>query len=138
MIWKRCSLCGARIPTGTRCTCKRSAHNDQRLDGIRKAYHSYRWQRAREEALNRYNHVDLYALYHDGKIVQADSVHHIVPVLDNEKLFFIASNHFPCSAASHAEIHRRYKEEGAEKVQEELRRYLSKYRAERIVEESWC
>lgn len=128
MIWKRCSRCGARVPTGQQCKCKKERPEQKRTDGIRKEYHTERWKKAREYTLKKYGYVDLYALYHNGRVTPADRVHHIKLVLDDPEAFYDISNHFPCSDASHHEIHRRYKDEDMGQVQDELRSYLERYK----------
>lgn len=130
MIYKRCSRCGARIPTGTKCQkcAKEIRRTSNRTDGIRKEYKSTAWTHERLRCLERYDYVDLYALYRKGKIVPADQVHHIEEVLESPERFHDESNHFPVSAGSHTEIHWRYSHENREKVQEELRDYLRKWR----------
>lgn len=133
-IYKRCPRCGKRIQEGSKCIectkAVRAASN--RTDGIRREYHSKRWRRLREKVLNQYDHLDLYAYYHDGRIVPATCVHHIREALDDPDYFYAEGNHFPTSEESHAEIHRRYKEEGAAKVRGELVCYLVRYRDERF------
>lgn len=84
----------------------------------------------RELVLDQYSRVDLYALYHDGRIRQADRVHHIMPALDDQAAFYRLENLFPCSDGSHHEIHDRYRKEDERRVQEELRQYIRRYRAE--------
>ena len=129
MIYKRCPRCGARIPSGTKCPkCKTHESGRKKSDGVRKEYKTYKWQQLRDYCLKRYNYMDLYALYHDGKIVAADRVHHIVEALDAPERFYDTTNHFPCSDASHHMIHYRYKTEGAAAVQDELRRYIDQWR----------
>lgn len=131
MIWKRCSRCGRRVEEGKSCTCGAGRRRgENRKDGIRKEYHTAKWQRFRDITLKRYSYQDLYALYHDGEIRAADRVHHIIPVLDNPDGFYDTDNYFPCSDASHQEIHRRYRDEDPDRVQQELRRYLERYRTE--------
>ena len=128
MIYKRCPICGKRIPEGTQCICRRQQHNrSNRTDGIRKQYKTYRWQKLREAVLARYDFIDLYALYHDGKVVPADCVHHITEILDDPGGFYDVANLFPTSAGSHASIHDRYKREDPKEVRRELREYMNKW-----------
>lgn len=129
MIYRRCPRCGKRVEEGKQCACKKISRNQSnRTDGIRKEYHTYAWLQARERCFNAYDHIDIYALYKDGRVIPADRIHHIVEALDDPELFYEPSNHFPTSEASHKEIHDRYKAEDAEAVRNELRSYLKKYR----------
>ena len=128
-MYKRCSRCGARIPSGLKCPhCKREDSN--RRDGVRKEYHTSRWKRLREATLAAYSYVDLYALYREGRIVPADRVHHIEEALDHPEAFYDPGNLFPLSDASHHEVHRRYKDEGEALVRRELRSYLRRWKTE--------
>lgn len=77
--------------------------------------------------LQRYDFVDLYALYHDGKVVAADRVHHIVEAMEDPERFYDSTNHFPVSDASHQEIHRRMKMERPDEVRRELFGYLRRW-----------
>ena len=129
-IYKRCPVCGRRIEEGTKCACiKRQHSKSNRTDGVRQNYKSYRWQKLRELILRQYDFIDLYALYHDGKIAPADCIHHITEILEDPEGFYDPSNLFPTSSGSHAEIHERYKREDAEKVRQELREYKRRWRS---------
>ena len=132
MIYKRCPRCGRRIPTGTRCeSCEKERRRTaNHTDGIRKEYKTKRWEHERIQCLQRFNFVDLYALYHENQILSADRLHHIVEALDAPELFHDQANHFPVSNWSHNEIHRRYKAEGAQLVQDELRHYMKRWEHE--------
>lgn len=129
MIYKRCPRCGARIPTGTICEpCEKARRKTANsTDGVRKQYKTRQWEKERRECLERFDYVDLYALYHENQVTNADRVHHIVEALDAPELFHDPANHFPVSDWSHHEIHRRYKMEGAEPVQNELRSYMARW-----------
>ena len=130
MIYKRCPRCGERIPSGTYCAkCRREARKTgNRTDGIRKEYKSAAWTHERESCLRRFSYIDLYALYHDGRIVPADQVHHIEEILDSPERFHDPLNHFPVSQGSHHDIHWRYKHEDKEAVQKELLLYIRKWK----------
>ena len=82
--------------------------------------------------MEEHNGIDIYALYHDGRIVPATCVHHIREALDAPELFYAEGNHIPVSDESHAEIHRRYREEDEAAVREELEGYLEKWQEEKI------
>ena len=131
MIWKRCGRCGKRIPSGSACAClaKRDYRNEKR-EGVRKERSSSRWQKTREAVLSEYSGLDIYAYYHDGKVIEANQVHHIVEADKMPEHFYDRENLFPCSAESHAEIHYRYKSEGENVVREELRDYLRRWKKE--------
>ena len=125
MIYKRCARCGKRIPSGTTCGCYKREYG--KPTGIKTQYHTQRWKDVREYILNLYSYVDLYAMYHHGKVRPADTVHHIEETDSRPELFYQTDNLIPVSRDSHNEIHKRYKEHDA-KIKNDLRDYLSRYR----------
>lgn len=129
MIYKRCGRCGKRIPTGTTCPCySQDKRTYKKAEGIKVQYHSGRWRKTRDYVMHMYNGIDLYALHRYGRIVPADTVHHIEPTKDRPNLFYEISNLIPVSDSSHKEIHHRYKTEDMGKVMDELRSCLDKYK----------
>lgn len=111
--------------------CRKEIRKDSnRTDGVRKEYRTTRWQKERLRCLERFDYVDLYALYRSGQIITADRVHHIEEILEAPDKFHIASNHFPVSDMSHHEIHDRYKKEDKQAVQEELRGFMKRWEEE--------
>ncbi len=107
MIYKRCSRCGKRIPSGTACPdCKREYREPA---GIYKLYHTQRWRDLRAAVMSRYDGIDQWAWRQYGRIEYAETVHHIVPTTDDSSLFFAFSNLIPVSRCSHDEIHARYR-----------------------------
>lgn len=129
MIYKRCGRCGKRIESGTTCQCyNREKRIYRPAEGIRKEYHSQRWKDLRTYVMSQYNGIDIYMLYKYGKVVPADTVHHIMPTCDSPGLFYSSDNLMPVSRQGHAEIHDRYKQENQEAVIEELMSYTTKYR----------
>lgn len=111
MIYKRCPRCRKRIPTGTSCPdCKREYRAPE---GTAKLYHTQRWRDLRDAVMARYDGLDQWALRRHGKIVYAETVHHITPTSEDGSLFFVMSNLIPVSRASHDEIHALYKTDKA-------------------------
>lgn len=117
MIYKRCSHCGKRIPSGTTCKCRKREYC--KPQGIYTLYHTQRWQNLRATVMARYNGVDQWALHEHSRIEYAETVHHIIPTADNEELFFSVDNLIPVSRGSHDEIHALYKVD-KQRVQERL------------------
>lgn len=130
LIYKRCGYCGKRIEEGKTCQCmqRRKMRNDKRNDGARKLYETSRWRQCRRMCLSRYSHIDLYALFHDRKVLHADTVHHIETALEAPELFFDIDNHIPVSETSHRLIHDRYRKENEADVKAELKSYLQRYK----------
>jgi 5-methylcytosine-specific restriction endonuclease McrA len=61
-----------------------------------------------------YDGLDVLAM-NEGRIVPADTVHHIIPVKDDPSLFWDPSNLLPVSRESHAYIHSKYDESATAK-----------------------
>lgn len=130
MIYKRCGRCGARVPSGTICPCnKRNIREYAKPTGIKKEYHTQRWKKhMRQYIMDKYDGLDIYTLYKHQRIVQADTIHHIELSQDRPDLFYSEQNLIPLSGDAHKEIHKRYKEEGKEVVQKELKDYMKRYK----------
>lgn len=126
MIYKRCGQCGKRIPSGTTCECRKREYIGPR--GIYKLYHTQRWQKLRAAVMSRYDGIDQWALRHHGRIEYAETVHHIIPTVDDETMFFRESNLIPVSRASHDEIHALYKTDKVA-TQEELKQIITQKEA---------
>lgn len=111
MIYKRCSHCGKRIPSGTTCKCMKREYREP--EGIYKLYHTQRWRDLREVVMVRYDGLDQWALSQHKRIEYAETAHHIIPTTDDESLFFALDNLIPVSRHSHDEIHALYKKDKA-------------------------
>lgn len=112
-IYKRCSRCGNRIPSGTKCPCiieiekqRKKARDKYYDDNVRDKvaddfYHSKEWEIARDDAIAHYVGMDIYSYYILGKIEYGHTVHHIVPLKDawdkrinrNNLIYLTESNH---------------------------------------------
>lgn len=131
VIYKRCARCGKRIPSGTTCSCYDKARDKRvynKATGIKIEYHTQRWKDMRVYIMSLYNGIDIYMMYKHGKVMSADTVHHIERTADKPDLFYSDSNLIPVSDAAHREIHRRYKTEDTTAVQEELKQYIEMYK----------
>lgn len=126
MIYKRCGQCGKRLPSGTVCGCMKREYSEPK--GIYKLYHTQRWQKLRAAVMSRCDGIDQWALGHHGRIEYAETVHHIIPTVDDETMFFRESNLIPVSRASHDEIHALYKIKKAA-TQEELKQIIAQKEA---------
>lgn len=75
--------------------------------------------------MSKFSGIDQWALNKRGRVEPAETVHHIVPSVDDEELFYSQDNLIPVSRTSHDEIHALYKtDKGA--TQEELRKIIRK------------
>ena len=139
MIYKRCSTCGRRIEAGKRCEdcAKRFIRNKNRYYNKNKRnretqafYNSPLWERTRNQAMERFDHIDVFKFVISGLIIPASVVHHIVPLDEDKDLATDEYNLIPLSAPSHYEVHRAYDlgTEDKQRMQERLRYCISEYR----------
>lgn len=131
MIYKRCVRCGKRIPSGTTCSCYDKVKDKRvyaKATGIKAEYHTQRWKDMRAYIMSLYNGIDIYMMYKRGRMIPADTVHHIQRTADRPDLFYSDSNLIPVSDVAHKEIHHRYKTEDTAAVQEELKEYMRRYK----------
>ena len=130
-IYKRCSRCGRRIPTGTTCSCIKRRHKEYdktyRNKEAKKYYDSGEWQQARAAALEADDSIDVYVYMTEDKIVAADTVHHIIPLKDDWNRRSDIDNLISLNHDTHSMIERKYKQD-KEKMQQELSSMLEKYR----------
>ena len=136
MIYKRCSRCGKRIPSGSKCECLKGRHQEyDRFSRDKKSkefYGSSEWEKAREDALEADAGIDVYVYMTTGEIVAADMVHHITPLRDDWKRRNDIDNLMSLSSVTHSVIEALYKQdkEGTKrKLYEMLTQFRRKVRA---------
>ena len=125
-IYKRCSRCGRRIPSGSRCPChaqyQRERHREydsKRRDKKSKDFYGSReWEAARQEALELDGGIDVYLYMTEGKVVFADTIHHIIPLKEDWGKRTDLDNLMSLSHETHSKIERLYKEKGLEIISE--------------------
>lgn len=112
MIYKRCSRCGKRILTGTKCDCIKDVRReyDKYYRNKKSAafYASSTWKKVREATMQRYDGLDVYLYVTTGQVVKADVVHHIVPLTDDESKQYEETNLIPLSHGTHNMVHDTY------------------------------
>lgn len=133
-IYMRCSRCGKRILAGTKCEClkayRKKRHQEydtgSRDKRSKAFYNSTEWERTREAVLNLDDGIDVYVYMTTGKIMMADTAHHIEPVKDNWNRRLDPDNLMSLNHDTHSKIEQMYKKDkaGMEKLlQEMLERY---------------
>ena len=130
-IYKRCSRCGNRIPSGTKCGCYEADRNNDydhnRRDQKSKAfYNSVDWIRTKQRILEKDN-MDVYVFMTEGRIIPADTVHHIIPLRDDWTKRLKAGNLMSLNAATHSTIERMYKKDKPEMINM-LQKMLTEFR----------
>lgn len=129
-IYKRCTRCGTRLPSGTKCDCSKQRHKEyDRYSRDKEAdtfYHSTTWIATRDEVLRIDKSFDVYIYMTTGEIVIADTVHHITERKDDKSRELDIDNLISLHHDTHSKIHQMYKndKEGTMKMlYEMLRRY---------------
>lgn len=125
-IYKRCSRCGKRLETGTKCRCY-DRGRDRRGRGTHDDfYHSSEWGCARAGAVRRTFGLDILAWYERGELSVGFTVHHIVPLETGWDLRTAPDNLIYLTEADHRDIHERY-ERDFERTVEYLRSLLVRF-----------
>lgn len=125
-IYKRCSSCGKRLPSGEQCGCREARRQKEydvyARDGKSVAfYHSREWTAVSEAARQYYHGIDIIELYENDKVVPGRTVHHLVPVKEDWSKRLSKDNLIYLTESNHQLIHRRMdRGEG-----EEVRHWLS-------------
>lgn len=120
-----CKYCGI-VNKPHRCPHIKTKWNRDNNRNDKRIYRTSMWQRTRDNILDEYNHICLWSLYIDGEIVQADRVHHIVELLEDETLAYEDDNLIPLDQYKHNYIHELYKTNKIA-VQDLLRKMIESY-----------
>lgn len=133
-IYKRCSRCGKRIQSGSRCPCIKQRHREydkySRDQKSRLFYNSKEWELGRALALDTDGGIDVYRFMTEGIIVAADMVHHIVPLRDDWSKRIDIDNMMSLSSDTHSLIEQMYKKNKDEMIKR-LQGMLKEYRGRR-------
>lgn len=143
MIYKRCSRCGKRIPSGTVCPCvlevmaKSKRERDRTYSRTRTDtrelafYGSDQWRRKSKAVRIRFRQMDVYLWHTTGRVVDCDTVHHIEPIKERWDKRLMDSNLIPLSESTHKALHKRMERSVTEKkkVQAELHEAIRHWKA---------
>lgn len=131
-LYKRCSRCGKRIPSGTKCACIKERHKEydkySRDNKSKQYYRSNEWRASRAVALELDQGIDVYLFMTEGIVKIADTVHHIAPLRDNWESRNDINNLMSLHHDTHSTIEKMYKKDrtGTEKL---LKKMLLEYRS---------
>lgn len=134
MMYVRCSRCGKRRPSGTKCDCIKRARKEYdskyRNKESTQFYHSSDWLTVRNRVMNIYDSIDVFLFVTEHKIVIADVVHHIEELKENRSKALDVDNLIPLSSSTHNHIHTLYNrdEKTKKEMQERLRRMLHEFK----------
>ena len=146
MLYKYCS-CGLKIEYTQGkcdgCKAKSEEYSKERYKKYRDSktkykesqfYNTTAWTKLRNYIVNSYLNMSVYSYYIEGKIVQADTVHHIVEVREDWSKRLNKFNLIPLTRKEHQLIHNRIEREGSENIRLELEDMVKKFREEFGVE----
>ena len=144
MIYKLCTSCGRKIPEGTICPCRkaRKAAGDKQYDKHQRDkkatafYRSPDWIRTRARILAR-SPIDVYMYMTKGKVIPADTVHHIIPLRSDWSKRLEVSNLMSLHHDTHSMLESEYKRRGEKTMVCLLQRILHEYRDKDDAEEFW-
>ena len=107
-IYKRCSRCGKRIPSGSTCSCVKQRHREydrySRDQKSKDFYGGKEWEMTRAVVLDVDDGIDVYLYMTQGVIVAADTVHHIIPIKDDWERRVDIDNMMSLSSDTHSMI----------------------------------
>lgn len=72
-------------------------------------YNSMEWRGKRDYILTRYKYIDLYEYYINNRLVQANTIHHIIEVREDWEERLDDYNLIPVSSSTHDKIHDLYR-----------------------------
>ena len=112
MLQRLCPICGRLKPLGGSCTCQRGRHREYDLHVRNKGraafYHSPSWIHLQRAIKARAGGCDEYIKATEGRLVPANTVHHIETVEDCPGLALDVSNLILVSPKTHRMIHDHY------------------------------
>lgn len=130
-IYKRCGRCGKRILSGSRCSCSKSRHKEydrySRDKKSKQYYDSGEWNRSRAAALETDQGCDVYVFMTEGRILDADTVHHIIPLKEDWRKRNNIENLMSLNHDTHSFIESLYRKD-KKKIQKDLQKMLMEYR----------
>lgn len=101
-----CKYCGV-VNKPHQCPHAKRKTDRNRIDN--KVYESKEYRELRTEVLDDYNHMCLWSLYIEGKVIGADRTHHIIEIVQDESKAIDYYNLIPLNHNKHDEVHRLYK-----------------------------
>lgn len=134
--------CNRQVPQGVKyCilhTINKTEENRQRhreYDARRRNqkakdfYNSAEWKAARARALARDTNIDIYLYIMEGRVVPADTVHHIVELMEDYSMRCDMDNLISISEGTHSMISRAYKDTVKKKaMQQTLRECIREHK----------
>lgn len=141
-IYKRCSRCGSRVPSGSKCPCiieiekQRKKARDKAYDTTtrdKKAttfYLSGEWEIVRADTIAHYTGIDIYSYYILNKIEYGHTVHHIIPLKDDWSKRIDKTNLIYLTESNHQLLHKAMREGKYQETIQLLQELVRKYEQE--------
>lgn len=129
----KCDSCNAKAEEYKKARYKKY-RDSKTKDKESQFYNTTAWTKLRNYIVNSYLNMSVYSYYKEGKIVQADTVHHIVEVREDWSKRLNKFNLIPLTRKEHQLIHNRIEREGSENIRLELEDMVRKFREEFGVE----
>lgn len=119
-MMRMCSICNKVLPYGKKCECELKREKNRhklyskysRSKESQDFYETKQWRSLRKYLNECYMNMDIYLYYTEGKVVEADVVHHIVPLKEDKSRGLDVFNLIPLSHDTHNKIEKIYKEGG--------------------------
>lgn len=135
MIYKLCTSCGRKIPEGTTCPCQKIRRSEsnrlydkhQRDRRSTAFYNSAEWGRVRQRVLDM-DKIDVYLYMTQGRVVPADTVHHIIPLKSDWDKRLDINNLMSLHHDTHSILEREYASRGEKSMVYTLYIFLRKFR----------
>lgn len=136
MIYTRCARCGKRIEGHAKCGCFKRDHKaydrTKRDKRAKDYYNSMEWEISRAAAMEADGGIDVYIYMTEGKIVYADTVHHIHPLRQYWDKRADVNNLMSLSSDTHSMIEKNFYRKGDTTIIDKLQEMLLSYRADRM------
>ena len=120
-IHTRCSRCGRKILSGTKCNCAKRIrdrqYNKTRWDkDVIAFYHTVSWNRARQVTIDSCCGLDLLSLIRNKRIEYGETVHHIIPLKESWNKRLRQDNLIYLTEANHQFVHKEMQRDREETI----------------------
>lgn len=139
-MYRLCSVCGNKVPYGTKCSCEDKARADKyklyksKRDDIREQrfYSSKLWKNCRDTISSHQLGLDLIEWSKGNEDIKAERYHHIIEVKDDWSLRLDIGNIIGLTQQNHMKVHKLMEKSLKDKlkVQKYLKEILFKFEKE--------
>ena len=108
-------------------TVRQRQYDTLRDKKIKEFYSSAKWVDNRNRVVSKFLNLDIYEYYQNNRIVNATTVHHIIPIKDDFSKRLEFCNLIPVSNATHQHIHAIYEHGNSQDMQKLLKNLLDRF-----------